>query len=239
MNNRTPRSDSVRRRRVARLVCISVLSLLAMVPGGIAASQAVPVPNAPSVAASAAEGNALLLRVRAAWKGYQSLSATLEQTQQFAGFDEPLISRGSSQGSPTQLLRSPVRRPDPAEADLRRDMGLDLHGGAEAGLQGPARSGRDAWRRSPGLGHGGRRRDEREPPTRALPRARCESSFSPARTFRCVSFVCGCAPRRRRSSATRRSIRMGIAPGCGFSIFAAPRTSSPSSSASRRLPARK
>jgi outer membrane lipoprotein carrier protein len=95
MSNRTPRSDSVRRRRVDRLVILSVLFLLAGAPGGITASPAALVTDAPAVAASAAEGSALLLRVRAAWKGYQSLSATLEQTQQFAGFDEPLISRGS------------------------------------------------------------------------------------------------------------------------------------------------
>lgn len=84
MSIRTRRSGSVSRAgRVVRLVCVPLLLLLA---GSIAPGAA---------AAAAPDGVALLERVRTAWKGSRSLTAHFEQTQQFAGFDEPVQSRGT------------------------------------------------------------------------------------------------------------------------------------------------
>jgi|GEM_PF-1171092 len=41
-----------------------------------------------------AAAEVLLVRVKEAWNARGSLVATIEQTQEFAGFDEPLVSRG-------------------------------------------------------------------------------------------------------------------------------------------------
>jgi outer membrane lipoprotein carrier protein len=47
------------------------------------------------VALAAPSAQTILNRVLATWKGTGSLSARFEQTQQFAGFDEPLQSKGT------------------------------------------------------------------------------------------------------------------------------------------------
>jgi outer membrane lipoprotein carrier protein len=82
MNSRTRRSASDRRAgRGPRLwigVLLAVPLTLSVVP----------------VVAAAPDGDTLLDRVRSVWRGYRSLTARFEQTQQFAGFDEPLQSRG-------------------------------------------------------------------------------------------------------------------------------------------------
>ncbi len=84
MNTRARRSASVRKAVwVVRLVFVPLLALLAIPPASGAATSA------------ATDGGALLEKVRTVWKGYRSLTARFEQTQQFVGFDEPLLSRGT------------------------------------------------------------------------------------------------------------------------------------------------
>ncbi len=83
-----------------------------------------------------AEG--LLAQMRPDLEGsYAASRPASSRRQEFAGFDEPLLSRGRLQTPPAVLLRSHVRSAESAAPGLRRDVRLDLHRRAEAGLQEP------------------------------------------------------------------------------------------------------
>ncbi len=84
MSSRTRRSASDRRAGLGRrLWIVALLAVPLMMSTGRAKASTAP------------DGEALLNRVRSVWKSYHSLTARFEQTQQFAGFDEPLQSRGN------------------------------------------------------------------------------------------------------------------------------------------------